>query len=70
MLSRSATMTDTQPERPLTEAEVVARYAGLFKPAALRLWRRSGKGPHYLKVGRAVFYRVEDIEAFLRDCVR
>ena len=34
--------------------------------AALRRWRRFGQGPAYLKLGAAVRYRTEDVEAWLR----
>lgn len=34
-------------------------------------WRCDGRGPRYLKVGRHVRYRVEDLEAWLdRQVVR
>ena len=30
----------------------------------LEQWRWQGKGPHYLKIGGRVVYRLEDVEAF------
>lgn len=33
--------------------------------AALRKWRREGRGPRYFKVGKLVRYRVSDLEAFV-----
>jgi len=33
--------------------------------STLRNWRCLGKGPPYLKVGRSVRYRLEDVEAYL-----
>jgi predicted DNA-binding transcriptional regulator AlpA len=33
--------------------------------AALRRWRREGKGPKFVKLGRLVRYRVEDVEAWI-----
>lgn len=33
--------------------------------STLRNWRHLGKGPPYLKVGRSVRYRLDDVEAFL-----
>lgn len=33
--------------------------------ATLRSWRHRGTGPAYVKVGRKVFYRPADLEAFL-----
>ena len=35
--------------------------------ALLRKWRLSGNGPAYLKIGRLVRYRREDIDAFLTE---
>lgn len=32
--------------------------------------RRSGNGPRYLKIGNRVFYRPEDIEAWLEENAR
>jgi len=40
----------------LTEAEVAARYRGKVSGGTLRNWRAQGRGPPYLKVGRAVLY--------------
>jgi hypothetical protein len=36
--------------------------------ATLRAWRLKGCGPAYLKFGRAVRYRVSDVEAFIEAC--
>ncbi|MEI8296227.1 MAG: helix-turn-helix domain-containing protein [Alphaproteobacteria bacterium] len=30
----------------------------------LSQWRWNGKGPQFLKIGRRVLYRIEDVEAF------
>jgi predicted DNA-binding transcriptional regulator AlpA len=35
-----------------------------LSPRTLEGWRRRGEGPPYLKVGRLVKYRPEDIEAY------
>jgi predicted site-specific integrase-resolvase len=35
-----------------------------LSPRTLEGWRRRGEGPPYLKIGRRVKYRPEDIEAF------
>jgi Helix-turn-helix domain len=47
----------------LTEAEV----SGIMKctKAALRRWRREGRGPRFLRIGRLIRYRVSDLEEFL-----
>jgi Helix-turn-helix domain len=48
---------------PLLETADVAVELGL-SPRTLEGWRRRGEGPPYLKVGRLVKYRPEDIEAY------
>lgn len=35
-----------------------------LSPRTLEGWRRRGEGPPYLKFGRRVKYRIEDIEAY------
>jgi predicted DNA-binding transcriptional regulator AlpA len=35
-----------------------------LSPRTLEGWRRRGKGPPYLDLGRLVKYRIEDIEAY------
>ncbi|MCL1890401.1 MAG: helix-turn-helix domain-containing protein [Desulfovibrionaceae bacterium] len=37
-------------------------------PGTLRNWRHRSCGPKYIKYGRVIAYRVEDLEAFLADC--
>jgi predicted DNA-binding transcriptional regulator AlpA len=42
------------------------------KPATLTAWRNQKRGPAYLKVGRLVFYRRQDIGEWLaaqRHCM-
>jgi len=34
----------------------------------LQMWRHQRRGPAYLKISRAVRYRVEDLDAYLRSC--
>ena len=57
--------TSTNPLRtPLnTENEAAAFLA--IKPATLRRWRWAGQGPAFCKLGGAVRYRQQDLEAFL-----
>ncbi|MCC6269638.1 MAG: helix-turn-helix domain-containing protein [Dehalococcoidia bacterium] len=47
----------------LTETQVANLLA--MKVATLRAWRLNGRGPAYMKFGRAVRYRREDVEAFV-----
>lgn len=35
------------------------------KPDTLRVWRRRGRGPAYIKTGRLVLYRRSDLDAWL-----
>ena len=48
---------------PLLETVHAADELGL-SPRTLVGWRRRGEGPQYLKIGRRVKYRPEDIEAY------
>ena len=52
-------------DEPLTETEA-ARRLGLKVPT-LRAWRSQGRGPAYVRLGRAVRYLPADIEEFLRS---
>ena len=51
----------TAPTIPEPDA---ARYIGLSR-AYLRQARQRGGGPAYVRIGRAVRYRVNDLDAFL-----
>jgi hypothetical protein len=35
-----------------------------LKPGTLEVWRSLGRGPRFLKIGRKVFYKIEDLELF------
>jgi hypothetical protein len=35
----------------------------------LQSWRVKGQGPRFLKIGRSVRYREDDLRAFLDGCV-
>lgn len=50
---------------PLTETEAAARLG--LKVATLRAWRNQGRGPVYVRLGRAVRYLAVDIEEFLQS---
>lgn len=53
-------------DRFLTETEV-ARHLGI-SPRTLQAWRyRGGHTPQFIKVGRAVRYRLGDVKAWLRE---
>jgi len=51
----------------LTEHDV-ARQLGL-SVATLRAWRLKGKGPPFVRFGRAVRYLAADVERFVRASV-
>lgn len=48
--------------RYLTTAEVGEYFR--TSPDTVRYWRQVRRGPRFVKVGRRVLYRVEDVEAF------
>jgi predicted DNA-binding transcriptional regulator AlpA len=43
-----------------------AKALGVSK-AALRRWRREGRGPSFIRLQRAIGYRVSDLEKFLSE---
>lgn len=47
-----------------------SRQAGQYlgcSAASLRLWRATGKGPRYFRVGRLVRYRRADLDAWTQE---
>lgn len=58
-------MLDTPaPPRALLTVDDVAQYLGV-KPNTVYAWRVRKEGPRAVKVGRAVRYRLEDVDAWL-----
>ncbi len=51
----------------LLSAEQVAELTGLA-PDTLAQWRSQRRGIPYLKIGRAVRYDLNDVQAYLRGC--
>ncbi len=49
---------------PPLNTRQAAQVLGL-KPGTLEIWRVRGDGPVFLKIGRAVRYRREDLERYL-----
>lgn len=49
--------------RAVSETELARRVS--VSTAVLRKWRREGKGPRFLKLGRLVRYLVSDVDAWL-----
>lgn len=52
----------THENRGITEADAAYRLG--LKVATLRAWRRQGRGPAFLRLGRAVRYLPADLDAF------
>jgi predicted DNA-binding transcriptional regulator AlpA len=48
----------------LLNTEQVAKRCGLSE-MTVRKWRMTGEGPRFIRLGRAVRYRLNDLEAFL-----
>jgi len=57
-------MIPAQANEPLTEWDAAARLG--LKVATLRAWRHQGKGPAFVRLGRAIRYLPSDVEKFLR----
>ncbi len=57
-------MVPTQANEPLTELDAAARLG--LKVATLRAWRHQGKGPAFVRLGRAIRYLPSDVEEFVR----
>lgn len=54
---------DTNGSQPLTESEAAGRLG--LKVATLRAWRHQGRGPAYVRLGRAIRYLSADLDEFL-----
>lgn len=50
---------------PLFPAEDTAKELHVTR-ASLATWRSKGRGPRYVKIGRAVFYRRSAIDTWLK----
>ncbi|MGQ3673981.1 helix-turn-helix transcriptional regulator [Xanthobacter sp. TB0139] len=46
----------------LTQIELAARWR--ISHRTLEYWRSLGEGPRFIKIGRLVIYRMEDVVAF------
>jgi predicted DNA-binding transcriptional regulator AlpA len=55
-----------EPEELITSAQAAARLG--LKEQTLTAWRCDNRGPAFIKIGRAVWYRQADIAAFIAAC--
>ncbi|WBO20929.1 helix-turn-helix transcriptional regulator [Sphingomonas abietis] len=51
-------------QRYLTPAEVADRYRGEISLGTLRNWRSARVGPGFVKIGKAVLYPVDQLDAW------
>lgn len=61
-------MSTTEPTRLINEKQA-AEMLGL-STKTMQKWRWLGEGPQWCKVGRAVKYRITDLEAYIQSCVQ
>ena len=54
--------------RHLSQIELAARWN--LSPRTLERWRFTGEGPHFVKLGGRVVYRLEDIEGYEAEQIR
>ena len=52
----------------LTQARLAKRWD--IQSSTLRIWRWNGNGPQYVKIGRKIFYRLEDVKIFEQQKIR
>jgi len=57
-------------KQALVTTQQAAAYLGGLKPNTLEGWRVSGKGVPFVKIGRLVRYRLEDLDAYLEAQIR
>jgi predicted DNA-binding transcriptional regulator AlpA len=63
IIEQNDTIPPAPASEPLTESEAALRLG--LKVATLRAWRHQGRGPAFVRLGRAVRYLATDIEDFL-----
>ena len=59
----TANLTSRTSSEPLTEPDAAARLG--LKVATLRAWRQQGRGPAFVRLGRAIRYLARDIDDFV-----
>ena len=63
-LEMTTPVTPAWPNEPLPEVIAAIRLG--LKVATLRAWRHKGRGPAYVRLGRAIRYLPDDLDDFLR----
>ena len=63
-------METTSQARKLLDTKQAAEYLGGIKPNTLEIQRVQGTGVQYIKIGRLVRYRIEDLDAYLIAHIR
>lgn len=53
--------------RYLTPDEVIERYRGSISHSTLSNWRAMRVGPTFVKIGKAVLYSIDDLDAWDRS---
>lgn len=54
--------------KPFLRTREVCKLIGVCRPT-LEGWRRTGYGPKFYVIGKHYHYRLEDVEAFIADCI-
>ena len=54
----------------MLDTKAAANYLGGLSKNTLDRWRWSGDGPRFVKLGRAVRYRIEDLDRFIEEGAR
>ena len=54
----------------LSDQDTAALFLGRMSARTLERWRLEGRGPKFVKLGKRVFYRREDLEAFVVSGLR
>jgi len=55
---------------PLSDQNLAAELLGGLSVRTLERWRIEGRGPRFVRVGRRVMYRAEDLAAFVEAGLR
>ena len=57
------------PPSPLWDEKQLADYLNI-SPRTPQMWRHRGGGPRFIKIGAAVRYRFEDVQAWIGERTR